>query len=270
MLRFTLKSLQKDYLNLLFKGGTSLSKCYKAINRFSEDIDLTLEQEVITQGQRKKVKQIIKDTCDALNLKLLNESETRSRRDFNRYEIDYAPELEAIAIKPILLVEITYIVKAYPSEVKEATSLIYDYMTSIGQEDFTKEYELRPFMISVQRVDRTLIDKVFALCDYYLTNKVKERSRHIYDVNKLLEYVELNDALVELFKSVREDRKRGNSQCVSANDEYNITILLQEIIEKEVYKADYQDITEHVLYEKMPYEKAIEGLQQLIDSKLFG
>lgn len=29
--------------NLIFKGGTSLSKCYKLINRFSEDIDITLD-----------------------------------------------------------------------------------------------------------------------------------------------------------------------------------------------------------------------------------
>ena len=28
--------------NLIFKGGTSLSKCYKIIDRFSEDIDLTI------------------------------------------------------------------------------------------------------------------------------------------------------------------------------------------------------------------------------------
>lgn len=29
--------------NIIFKGGTSLSKCYKIINRFSEDIDLNIE-----------------------------------------------------------------------------------------------------------------------------------------------------------------------------------------------------------------------------------
>ena len=28
--------------NIIFKGGTSLSKCYKVINRFSEDIDLNI------------------------------------------------------------------------------------------------------------------------------------------------------------------------------------------------------------------------------------
>ena len=40
-----LEVLAKRVPNLLFKGGTSLSKCYKIINRFSEDIDLTLDAE---------------------------------------------------------------------------------------------------------------------------------------------------------------------------------------------------------------------------------
>ena len=32
-----LKTLKTNLPNFIFKGGTSLSKCYKAINRFSED-----------------------------------------------------------------------------------------------------------------------------------------------------------------------------------------------------------------------------------------
>lgn len=71
-----LEELNKIAPNLLFKGGTSLSKCYGVINRFSEDIDLTLEQEQITSGQRKRVKNAIVDVCDRLNLKLLNNYKT--------------------------------------------------------------------------------------------------------------------------------------------------------------------------------------------------
>lgn len=44
-----LNSLVKKVPNLVFKGGTSLSKCHKIINRFSEDIDLTLDCNVSTQ-----------------------------------------------------------------------------------------------------------------------------------------------------------------------------------------------------------------------------
>ena len=52
-----LKRLKDVQPNIIFKGGTSLSKCYKIINRFSEDIDLNIEtQSNPTEGQRKKLK----------------------------------------------------------------------------------------------------------------------------------------------------------------------------------------------------------------------
>lgn len=77
--------------NLLFKGGTSLSKCYKIIDRFSEDIDITLDSEHQSQGNRKKIKQTIIEICKELSVNLLNEDETRSRRNYNCYKIDYCP-----------------------------------------------------------------------------------------------------------------------------------------------------------------------------------
>lgn len=40
-----LKELTERVPELLFKGGTSLSKCHRIIDRFSEDIDLTLDTE---------------------------------------------------------------------------------------------------------------------------------------------------------------------------------------------------------------------------------
>lgn len=43
-----LQGLAKRLPFLVFKGGTSLSKCYKVIQRFSEDIDLAVD-EVLTQ-----------------------------------------------------------------------------------------------------------------------------------------------------------------------------------------------------------------------------
>ena len=50
-----LRLLSKRLPFIVFKGGTSLSKCHKAINRFSEDIDITIDT-TISQGQKKKVK----------------------------------------------------------------------------------------------------------------------------------------------------------------------------------------------------------------------
>ena len=50
-----LKELVARQPNIIFKGGTSLSKCYHLINRFSEDIDLNIDcDSKPTEGQRKK------------------------------------------------------------------------------------------------------------------------------------------------------------------------------------------------------------------------
>ena len=87
-----LKKLNERVPNLLFKGGTSLSKCHKIIDRFSEDIDLTLTPDHQTQGQRRKLKYTLIDVCKDLELNLLNESDTRSRRDYNCYHIEYPIE----------------------------------------------------------------------------------------------------------------------------------------------------------------------------------
>ena len=51
--------------------------------------------------------------------------------------------------------------------------------------DAIEEYSLNPFEMKVQGIDRTLADKVFAVCDYYLQAKVAKHSRHLYDIYKL-------------------------------------------------------------------------------------
>ena len=44
--------------------------------------------------------------------------------------------------------------------------------------DLLVDYRLEPFEMKVQGLDRTLADKVFAICDYHLQNKVGKHSRH--------------------------------------------------------------------------------------------
>ena len=48
-----LKKISQIQPDIIFKGGTSLSKCYKIINRFSEDIDLTLDTEHFSQSKKR-------------------------------------------------------------------------------------------------------------------------------------------------------------------------------------------------------------------------
>lgn len=254
--------------NLLFKGGTSLSKCYKIIDRFSEDIDITLDSEHQSQGNRKKIKQTIIEICKELSVNLLNEDETRSRRNYNCYKIDYCPRNRLSELNQQILIETTFIVKAFPDEVKKASSLIYDYLKAIGNNEAIVKYELEPFEIRVQTLDRTLVDKVFAVCDYMLGNKMERKSRHIYDLFRLLTVVKLDDNLKTLIKEVRENRKL-NAKCYSAQDGMNIQELLQKMIDTAFFKKDYKKNTQKLLSKNVTYEMAIKAIEVIVASGVF-
>lgn len=264
-----LKRIRDLQPNIIFKGGTSLSKCYKIINRFSEDIDLNIETEnKPTEGQRKKLKANIVSVIEEFGFVLSNPRKVRSRSNYNRYIIDYPSVFTADYLKEYLMVETAVYIKAYPCKAMQATSIIYDYLKENGYESLIAEYGLEPFTINVQSAERTLIDKLYALGDYYLSDAVQEHSRHIYDIYKLLDIVELSDELRQLVKDVYEERME-HKNCRSAKEGIDMNNLLQEIIDKEVYKKDYQDITEKILFDKVDYPSCIKSLQNIIDYKLF-
>ena len=265
---FVLCELAKKVPDLLFKGGTSLSKCHKIIDRFSEDIDITLDSEHQSQGKRRNLKYTIVEICNNLGLNLLNENETRSRRDYNCYKIDYCAGHSLSGLNPQLLVETSFIVKAFPDEIKQASSMIYDYLKAVGNYEAIDKYELEPFDIRVQTLDRTLVDKVFAVCDYMLDNKTERQSRHIYDLSRLLTLVKLDDNLKVLIKEVREDRKPG-TKCYSAQDGVSVPNLLRQMIDTEFFKKDYEDSTEKLLSKPVTYEEAIKAIETIIASGVF-
>lgn len=264
-----LKKTVSKQPDIIFKGGTSLSKCYKLIKRFSEDIDLSIECVTKpTEGQKKHLKLNVVSIIDKFNFNLTNADDIRSRRDFNRYIIDYPSVFSSDYLKQQLIVETAVFIRAYPSKVMTASSFIYEYLYDNGYHDIITQYDLEPFELNVQIAERTFIDKLYALCDYYLSDTVVEHSRHIYDIYKLLGVVEINDELRQLALEVREERKKHKT-CLSAQDGVDINSLLQEIIDKDIYKSDYESITSSLLFEKIEYRTVVEALQIIIDSKLF-
>lgn len=159
-------------------------------------------------------------------------------------------------------------VKAYPDEVKTATSMIFDFWKEIGDRSAIEEYDMRPFEIRVQTLDRTLVDKVFALCDYAVSNNTTGYSRHIYDLYRLLSVVSLDEKLKVLVKEVREDRKT-HARCYTAQDQYDIPSILKQIVEEGIYCKDYKEITEKVLFDNTSYNTAITAIHKIIESGVF-
>lgn len=266
-----LRKLSEKLPSLLFKGGTSLSKCYRIINRFSEDLDITLAyEEMIGEARKKHVKAAIVSTCNELGLEVVNLSQTQSDRYYNCYGIDFSPLYRDDAVKEHILIETVFMVINYPWEEKETISMIGEYIKDIGNTEIYSHFGyLDSFLITVQSLNRTLVDKVFALCDYYLKGKDSRVSRHIYDIYKILDVVPLNQDLRNVFLKVREYRRTGKSDCPSAEPNVNIPSLLEEIVNSGYYKQDYKNNTSKLLYEDVSYEKATSAIKQIIDSNIF-
>lgn len=264
-----LKELVSVSPDIIFKGRTSLSKCYHLIDRFSEDIDLNIETETKpSESRRKHLKSSIVSVIDKLGFTLTNPENVKSRRDYNRYIIDYPSVLGASYLKEMLIVETAVYQRAYPTVRKTAGSLIYDFLSANGFDDFIEQYSLEPFELNVQSAERTMIDKLYALADYYLARTTAEHSRHIYDIYKLLSVVEINDELKNLAASVADER-RPHSRSLSVQDGTDIKAVLWEIVEKNIYESDYKTITESLLFEPVSYETAIKALNTVLESGLF-
>ena len=264
-----LKRIAAVMPDIVFKGGTSLSKCYHIIKRFSEDIDLNLQSEIKPpERKRMQLKANIIQIINDLEFELTNPDAVKSRRDYNRYIIDYPSSLSAAYLKEQLIVETAIYQRAYPTKVMSADSLIYQYLHENGYGDFIKQYDLEPFTLNVQTAERTMIDKMYALADYYLLNTTTEHSRHIYDIYKLSEIVTVDDTLKELALSVAEERI-PHKMCLSVQNGKNVTEILREVIDKKTYKEDYDTITVPLLFEAVSYNTAISALDNILQSGIF-
>lgn len=262
-----LQEINKKCENLVFKGGTSLSKCHSIINRFSEDIDLSCQKK-LTQGERKKIVHAIIDIVKNFGFIVRNESKINSGMDFNNFEIEYPILFNNNNLKNYVMIDLYFSLISFPIENKFASNFIYEYLVDNKLLDNIDFDELKPFQIATQSVERTFVDKVFALCDFYLNKEFEETSRYIYDLFKIIDAISFDEEFKTMIKNVRIDRQT-NSRCISAQDKYDINKLLAEIIEKEAFKKDYEDNTLKIIFEDISYDKAISALEKIIDRKIF-
>ena len=264
-----LKLLAERAPGCVFKGGTSLSKCHHVIERFSEDIDITF-MEPLSSGARKKLKnEVVAGISSELSLPISDWDSARSRRDYNCYTFQYTA-IEGLipqSLVPGVKMEISLASLAFPTQQMDVDSYVYQFLRKENQE-IVEEYGLQPFTMTLQTLDRTLADKVFAICDYYLEGKTKRHSRHIYDIYMLLPHVPQDEHFKELVRQVREQRSHM-AICPSAKPDVNIPDLLREILNKGIYRDDYRDITSYFQNKPLEYEEAIKAVQAIADNGMF-
>jgi len=261
-------SKHKDIL-IVFKGGTSLSKCYDVIDRFSEDIDLALQFPYAKAGQglRKRLKQTIKQTIDSLGMTFLNETKVQSDRDFNSYEIGYAKKFSAdLAMVPHIVIETIVVYQPYPCLKLKVGNYISKYLMKEKRHDLIQEYQIEPFEIMTQTIERTFIDKLFALCDYHLGKDYNRHSRHLYDIHMIWTSSKMDLNLVKkIIPDVIKDRQLLGISNFSCQPGKNPTKILEEIIDSNAYQRDYGGVTTKFIYKQVDYMECIKSLTEIVN-----
>ena len=265
-----LKELVKGNPNIVFKGGTSLSKAYHIIERFSEDIDITFAEH-IGEARRKKLKyNLLKPISETLDLPISNWDTIESDKDLNHYDFQYSSVvlMENDVLRPYVKIETSLMSYSYPTEQREISSIIYEYLKDDNR-DIVEEFDLTPFVMKVQSLDRTFIDKIFAVCDYYMNGKATRNSRHLYDIYKLYPYIKFEKDFCSLLNEVRVLRSKMDIKITpSARFDVDIFQITKELVETDFYLKDYEDSTVKLTCDYVEYQK-VKDLYLQIMKELF-
>jgi predicted nucleotidyltransferase component of viral defense system len=263
-----LHELAKTKFPVVFKGGTSLSKAYHVIDRFSEDIDITFTEH-LGESRRKKLKyDILKPIGDVLGLEIKNWHSIESDKDYNHYDFYYPTvndENMTETVTAFVKLETALMSYSFPVEEKRISNYIYEALSN-DEPDLVKMYELIPFSMKVQSLSRTLVDKMFAVCDYYLLDKPRRNARHLYDIYKLAPYVKVDDEFRGLVNDVRKHRlNMGDTYAPAAKESVDIPKLAKKIYDTDFYREDYVDTTLKLISEHLEYEKVINFYEKFVN-----
>ncbi|MBE6113956.1 MAG: nucleotidyl transferase AbiEii/AbiGii toxin family protein [Erysipelotrichaceae bacterium] len=172
----------------IFKGGTSLSKCYPgSIERFSEDIDLTfLGMELSDKVCDKKIKRIEeKMTNTASTEKIAHERSNRSKSMY----VWFGNKDNRVKL------EIGSSVRPDPYSKKSFKSYIHEFLELHDGQDDIKRFGLEEVTLNVLNIERTFIDKLMSVKRHALCGTLGNKVRHIYDVTRLYHLPEIKRLL---------------------------------------------------------------------------
>lgn len=220
----TLKHLSNyTYAHLfVFKGGTSLSKAYRMIERFSEDVDLAILADGLTGNQ---VKSRIGTTAKAITKGLeevYQDAVTSKGSRFRRTAHTFPSVLYSMShtqVTPYLLIEINAFGNPHPFQTETLQSMIGTYLKEQGRVDLVQQYELEPFSLQVLSPKRTFGEKVLAVirASYHKTpiKQLQLKVRHFYDLHQMMKSPQLqgfieSDELFQILRAVQADDARNH------------------------------------------------------------
>lgn len=274
--------------HIVFKGGTSLSKGWNLIERFSEDIDLAIDRKFFGfEGDisKNQIKNLRKESCKFISTTFLEDLTKQftewkvitecklnaqpvndSDKDPQVIEIHYNSVFDKSEYLPQrVLIEVSSRSLMEPSENREINSIL---SATFPDQTFAS----KSFSVSTVLPQRTFLEKIFLLHEEFSQDTTKIRidrlSRHLYDLEKLMDTEHGNAAIAntELYKGIVTHREKFNSLRgldYSNHIPSKIKIIPPDTVFKE-WENDYQAMTQNMIYgDPLNFDKLIKRIQEL-------
>lgn len=246
----------------VFKGGTSLSKGYGLIDRFSEDVDIAIMNQDGLSGNQ--VKELIRDVEKSMTEDLTEveiEGVTSKGSRFRKSAFEYPKSNHSLSTNRIIT-EVNSFANPYPYGELEIKSFITKFFLNIDRVDLIKEYGMKPFTLNVLDKRQTLLEKLVSLIrfsfDEYPTKAIASKIRHFYDLyfllsdSECLSFVQSDDFKLQFDNLIQHDKEAfdippgwsSKSLCESVlvSDFDSIWKEIKDIYTKELSSLAFSDI----------------------------
>jgi len=200
---------RSSYANsVVWKGGTSLSKGFGLIDRFSSDIDIAVLTEGMNGNQIKTIiSKVNKQMAEGIPEREVDgetSKGSRYRKTYHYYDSTLSSQSQGMnLLGNYVIIEINSFANPYPYVRRTISSFIGQFMLANGFEDLMKQYDMYPFEVNVLDMRRTLCEKVVSLLRFSFTNPptegLRKKIRHFYDLHFLLNVEECKKYLQEDF-----------------------------------------------------------------------
>ena len=246
----------------VFKGGTSLSKGYNLIERFSEDVDIAIINDKGKTGNEIKtiIRTIEKEITPHLK-ELQMDGVTSKGSRFRKSVFEYVTTEKGNANNK-LIVEINSFANPFPYQRLSIESMVFDFLMQTSNENYIEQYNLQPFEVNVLSKEQTLLEKMVSLIRFSFkentVESISEKIRHFYDLYYLIQHPECiefvaSDSFKKQFDTIlQHDREmfeeptgwqtKAISESSLVNDFSNIWQQLKEKYETELSALAYRPI----------------------------
>lgn len=270
-----LTQINDDYFELIFQGGTSLSKGYQVIKRMSEDVDFRVIQKskalsLGKEARRSKLRDFRYALIDGLKESdfTISDEDTRVLYEgrFMSIQAKFSDSDKIAYLKPHVAIDCFFGELALTPITKNITTLIKN---SLGN-----ECDHQAIPVSCVALDETAAEKWVALTRRIANTQNKSRQsdkdlvRHLYDLYQLKTQNLLSGAYISLIKKIIEKDK---SQFKKLNDNYiknpvrESELALDMLYNDIQWKGHWHYFLEQMVYDenKPSFDKAYAQLQKL-------